>query len=170
MLARIFFIALGIGVGCAVAQGPEFVQQYMQRLGGHVDELSRFVQRLDEDATRSHITRQAAVDVMAQSDSAFLQDRGRDAQFMIGRHESLNSQQAVLSSAGPFERLAVLAQHYDSEIAVATVASYRPAVPATAEGFLLGAVGFFFGYVFGETLVRFGRWSMRRPFARPQHA
>lgn len=168
MLARIFFIVLGIGVGGSVAQGPEFVQQYMQRLGGHIDELSAYITRLDEDANQSGISRQKALDEFTRYNSLFLQSRGRDAQFMVARHDRLTLQQSTLVEAGPFERLAVFAQNYDTEIAAATMSTYRPAIPATAEGFLLGAVGFFFGYVVGEILLRFGRWGMRRTFVRAQ--
>ncbi len=57
---------------CAVAavfcQGPEFFQQYLQRLGGHLDEAKRLERQLPKVAERV-ATLTAAHDTLAKADA-----------------------------------------------------------------------------------------------------
>ena len=52
-------VALGVGVLCGAlaSQAPEFAQQYRQRLGGALDELTAIVAQFDDDARRAEIGR-----------------------------------------------------------------------------------------------------------------
>ena len=45
--ARIAAVGFGVLGGFLASQGPEFSQQYRQRLGGAIDELNRVVARFD---------------------------------------------------------------------------------------------------------------------------
>jgi hypothetical protein len=57
---------------CAVAavfcQAPEFLQQYLQRLGGHLDEVRRLDRQLPQVAERVSVLR-AAHDTLATADA-----------------------------------------------------------------------------------------------------
>ena len=56
MFTRRLAVAIGLLFALIGAQGPEFSQQYRQRLGGALDELSRIVAEFDADAARQAIT------------------------------------------------------------------------------------------------------------------
>ena len=51
-MRRWIFIGFGLICAAALTQVPTFHQQYLQRLGGHVDELARQVAALDERAEK----------------------------------------------------------------------------------------------------------------------
>ncbi|MFD0935175.1 DUF2937 family protein, partial [Methylobacterium trifolii] len=59
---RTLGLALGLLGGGLAAQGPEFAQQYAQRLGGAVDELRREIATLEADAKATGNTRDGAVE------------------------------------------------------------------------------------------------------------
>ena len=60
-IVRIAAFALGLLGAVTASQGPEFAQQYRQRLGGSIDELHRIVARFDADAAANGETRERAI-------------------------------------------------------------------------------------------------------------
>ena len=56
MFTRRLAAAIGLLFALVGMQGPEFTQQYRQRLGGALDELKRVVSAFDADAARQSIT------------------------------------------------------------------------------------------------------------------
>lgn len=152
MIGRIVAVAIGLASGAGLSQAPEFVQQYNQRLGGHMDELSGFVSRFDADAAREGLSRDQALAEFVRPGSRFLTARGADASTMIRRYERISSQKAALDRARPFERLWVFSRDMDEDIARATWNDYRPAVPVTVEGAAHAGAGFLAGLL-GAGLV-----------------
>ena len=57
MVLRAFLVSFGIVSGAGFSQFPEFSQQYLQRLGGAVDELSTVVSDFDRSAATFGMTR-----------------------------------------------------------------------------------------------------------------
>ena len=55
-LLRQFALAIGLICGLVGTQGPEFAQQYRQRLAGGVDELARVVGAFEADAREQGLT------------------------------------------------------------------------------------------------------------------
>ena len=49
-------LAIALLAGLIGSQGPEFAQQYRQRLGGAIDELNRIVANFDAEAQRENLT------------------------------------------------------------------------------------------------------------------
>ena len=58
LLIRVFAALL---TGTVFSQSVEFTQQYLQRLGGAVDELEMVVERFDAGAARAGVSRHAAL-------------------------------------------------------------------------------------------------------------
>lgn len=140
---RTLGLALGLLGGAVGAQGPEFAQQYSQRLGGTVDELRRMVSTFDTDAAATGNTRDTAVDRLRRNQDALVARRGEAARDDIARLQSLTAQQRALSEAGgPLGRLAALIRDPDMPLARATYQDYVPAVPTTADGLIAGFLGF----------------------------
>ena len=57
MFARRFALAIAVLAGLIGSQGPEFAQQYRQRLGGALEELNRIVAEFDAEVGRQNLTR-----------------------------------------------------------------------------------------------------------------
>ena len=60
-IVRVAAFALGLMGAVTASQGPEFAQQYRQRLGGAIDELRRAIARFDADAQAHGETRERAI-------------------------------------------------------------------------------------------------------------
>ncbi len=116
------------------SQLPEFFQQYLQRLGGHLDEARRQVEQFQATAAQSGLTLdQLGAKTSAASDPA-LAPLG---QVMAGanvRLETLAASERALRGASAWSRPFIFFRHFDPAIAHATLAAFRPAVPTTVEG------------------------------------
>ena len=129
--------------GAAVAsQVPEFVQQYLQRLGGHRDEAARFIH-----AAR---TQGAAV-----SESLVNAAQAR----FNALTETLNA----IAGAGDLERPLVFLRYLDVDIARATWEAFRPALPLTLAGFVYAGVGIVLGVALFNILTAPLALLRRRP-------
>ena len=78
MLARRLALAIAVLAGLIGSQGPEFAQQYRQRLGGALEELNRIVAEFDREVQRQNLTRADALKRLADNS-------GSDALSMKGR-------------------------------------------------------------------------------------
>jgi hypothetical protein len=124
---------IGAAAGAATSsQLPEFVQQYLQRLGGHRDEAFRFVQMLRSQG----IDASSAVFTLAQE-----------------RAESLARAFDTIAGAGDLGRPAVCLRYLDVDVARATLDLFKPAVPLTPAGLLYGGLGLIVGVVVVNLLL-----------------
>lgn len=140
---RTIGLALGLLGGTVAAQGPEFAQQYAQRLGGATDELRRVVTTFERDATATGNSREAALDRLRASGDPLAVRRGEAAREDIERLKTLTEQQQALATAsGPLGRMVALIRNPDLPLARATYQDYAPAVPTTADGLIAGFLGF----------------------------
>jgi len=123
------------------SQGPEFMQQYLQRLGGHLAEARRQYAQFEEIAGRAGRTvRELAAQYIANTDPSVV-GMGR----LIGETETrintLSAAEAALRDASVWERPFVFLRQLDWEIARGTSGVYKPAVPTTLEGLLYALAG-----------------------------
>ena len=160
MLHRTLTLAIGLCGAVAASQLPEFTQQYSQRLGGAVDELTRVVKRFDGDSVAVGEDRKGALARLAGS-SDELARRQSSAMFAnIMRLDALQAQQAQMAVAGPFRRIEAFLSDPDPDVAGATWNAFQPGVPATGEGVTAGGLGFLAG---GGLMLLVGRLFRRRP-------
>ena len=165
---RTFGLALGLIGAVIAAQGPEFAQQYAQRLGGAIDELRRQIETLDSDAKATGNTRESAIETLRRNADALVARRGDAVRYDIERFKSLDAQKQAVDAAGsPMGRLVAVARDPDMSVARATLKDYQPAVPTSTDGILAGLVGFFLGWGGWRVMTDFGR-SMGRRMRRPQ--
>jgi len=136
------------------AQLPEFSQQYIQRIGGAVDELTTVVADFDRDAAASDLERRQALARMNTSDDTLVRDRGTTMTRTISRYESLTAQQEQVKTAEPVLRPVVVATDADPQLLQSTWEDFRPAVPVTRDGLVWLAIGAFFGWAFMGLLTR----------------
>ncbi len=123
------------------SQVPEFIQQYLQRLGGHLDEARRMLAQFRHTAAQSGLTLDQFIhqtQANAEPSVARLGDVMADA---VTRVDQLAAAQAAIQDAGPFLRPFAFLRHLDPAIAHATWSIFRPAVPTTLEGLLYASIG-----------------------------
>lgn len=167
MIVRIFVVVAGLFGGVSASQVPEFVQQYSQRLGGAVDELTDFVQTFDKDASEHDLTRQEALQRYGKSQDPFLDRRGERVVETVQRYERLTAHKQDLETAGPFARLYVFARNFDPEFVESTYQSYEPAVPVTPEGALHAGVGLLAGMLLARLLGGLFGMFRRKVHSKP---
>lgn len=161
MLLRALTLVGGIAGAAGLSQAPEFTQQYVQRLGGAVDELDRFVAAFDADAAAVGLSRAAALQDLSQG-GAMAAKRAVTMGNTMARHEHMSRELQALRGAGPFTRSYRVARFSDTEIAANTWGAFRPAVPITPEGALCAGVGLLGGMSLVWALLALLRMPFRR--------
>jgi hypothetical protein len=125
----------------AFSQIPEFMQQYLQRLGGHLDEARRQLAQFRHAAEQSGLSLDHLItQTGANPDPAVAKLSGvmTDA---VARVEELQAAQSAIQNATLWDRPFVFLRNVDSEIARATWEIFKPAIPTTAEGLVYAAAG-----------------------------
>ncbi len=144
MFLRALTLAGGLAGAAGLSQFPEFSQQYLQRLGGKVDELTRFVEEFDADAAKVGVSREQALVDLAQGGTIGA-ERAQTMVTTIERQAKLSGALEDLRDAGPFTRAYHANAFTDSELAKRTLSDFKPALPLTFEGLVFASVGFFLG-------------------------
>ena len=160
MFRRTLALATALCGALAASQLPEFTQQYSQRLGGRIDELTLVVARFDRDSVKVGEDRQSALARLARSPDELVRLQSAAMSDNIARHARLQAQQAKMAVSGPFGRVEAFISDPDPAVAAATWDNFQPGVPATGEGAASGGVGFLFG---GGLAALIGRLFRRRP-------
>jgi Protein of unknown function (DUF2937) len=160
MIRRTLSLAIALLSALTFSQLPEFTQQYAQRLGGAIDELTRVVERFDADSVAVGEDRKGALARLARSPDELARRQSTAMTANIERLDTLEAQQAEMAVAGPFNRIIAFLSDPDPKVAKATWDSFEPAVPATGEGVASGGAGFLLG---GGLTSMLGRMFRRRP-------
>ncbi len=147
----------GLLFGAALSQFPEYSQQYVQRMGGALDELKTVVADFDTSAKTAGYSRDTALAAMTGTD--FLSARQADMTRTFARFDTLQADYLRLKDANAFQRLAYVARMRDTQIMRGTAKDFKPAVPLTTEGAGVAGIGFLFGY---GGLAGLGRKRRRR--------
>ncbi len=158
MFARRLALAIALIAGLLGSQGPEFAQQYRQRIGGALEELNRIAAEFEAQSAREHLTPSQAIGRLEQNDDPLARERGEGMARTIERAERLREQLDAMRAAGPLKRLYVMAKNFDPEIARHTLDNYEPAAPTSFEA--LSAAGL--GAVWGWAATYLFAWPIRR--------
>jgi hypothetical protein len=129
-------------VGAVVfSQAPEFMQQYLQRLGGHLAEARRQMAQFEEIARQAgKNVRELAAQYLASADPS-VASMGKIVGETQQRVDVLAASEVALRDASLWSRPFVFLRDMDSEIARGTLDVFKPAVPTTAEGFVYALLG-----------------------------
>jgi hypothetical protein len=132
---------LAVAGAVLFSQAPEFFQQYLQRLGGHLDEARRILAQFEQAAGQAGLTLADYIRrTAANTDTAV----ARLADTMAAAAERVQSLQAAhdaLRDASAWTRPFVFLRHLDWDIARGTLSVFKPAVPVTLEGGLYALAG-----------------------------
>ncbi len=164
MVGRTLALATGLVAAVAGSQVPEFAQQYRQRLGGTIDELRLAVERFDQDARNSGLTREQALNRLQAGPDPFVRRRGESEVVAETRLDRLEKHRDAMREAGPFMRVGTFLAYGDAELTGRTFKDFEPAMPVTSEGAVGAGAGFIAGYGFIRlVLAPFRRRKVAKP-------
>lgn len=147
-----------IGAGVAAvfaagsAQGPAFVQAYLQRLGGHIDEARRTVSQIQNGVAGRTVTDDGSRERLVEAFSLRVAD--------------LEAGRAAIIDAHPLWRPVVMATRADPEIARATAETFTPAMPLDPTSLIYAGFGLVLGWVVWELL----QWPVKARLRRRRAA
>jgi len=162
MLIRRLALAIGLLFALVGVQGPEFAQQYRQRLAGAIDELQRIVAEFDAEAAQHSLSPQQAMARLQSNPDPLARERGEAAEADQSRLARLQQAFADLRDAAPVSRLLTFVEEFDPDTASRTLADFEPAAPTTTEAFIVGGVT----GIIGWALTHLGALPVRRAFKR----
>jgi hypothetical protein len=123
------------------SQVPEFIQQYLQRLGGHLDEARRQLQQFQQAAAQSGLTLDRLISQTNTNADPAVAKLGGVMTAAVARVDTLETAQSAIQHASLWSRPFVFMRYLDSSIAHATWTIFKPAVPTTVEGFVYALLG-----------------------------
>ena len=153
----VFTIITALLFGSLLSQFPEFYQQYLQRLGGQLDGIRLEITDLDQRAESAQKNRFEYIRRLLENDDPIVQNEGDNLARLLGRQIKLQRTFDDLNSSNPLWRSVRFAHHFNNEIAIPTLDSFRPAIPITVEGAYYFSLGAFLGWFFSWLLGRFFR-------------
>lgn len=133
--------AICVGGAILFSQAPEFMQQYLQRLGGHLAEARRQLQQFEEVARQTGQTLDHLITTTRANADQAVAKLGGVMDGAVSRVAELSAAEVALREASPFTRPFVFLRHLDLDIAHDTWAVFLPAVPTTLEGVMYAGVG-----------------------------
>ncbi|MCK0096320.1 DUF2937 family protein [Yoonia sp. F2084L] len=134
----------GLTGAAGLSQFPEFSQQYLQRLAGQVDELTRQVVEFDQTALAEGLGREEMLQAMAETPVVAAQEAMWRRTF--ARHARLSENLMVLRDATPMQRLTLPHRMADPATVQAVWADFTPAMPLSAAGATSAGAGFLGGW------------------------
>lgn len=120
----------------SAAQGPAFVQAYLQRLGGHIDEARR---------TLGELSGGAAARIVGPG-----QTRDRLVDAFTERLDELEATRTSIETASLLWQPVVLAFEADRDIMTATADGFTPGLPLDGAGLIYALAGLALGWAVWE--------------------
>lgn len=125
----------------AFSQVPEFIQQYLQRLGGHLDEARRQLRQFQQAAMQASLTLDRLIAQTSANADPAVARLGDVMTRAITRVDTLETAQSAIQNASLWSRPFALLHHVDPTVARATWTIFQPAVPTTVEGLVYALFG-----------------------------
>ncbi|MES1194692.1 MAG: DUF2937 family protein [Opitutus sp.] len=123
------------------SQAPEFMQQYLQRLGGRLDEARLHVLQFQHTAAESGLTLERLISQTTANADPAVARLGGVMTAAIARVGTLEQAQTAILHASLWARPFVFLRNFDPAIARSTWSIFRPAVPTTLEGLVYALLG-----------------------------
>jgi hypothetical protein len=148
----------------ACAQLPEFMQQYLQRLGGHLDEARRQLESFARVARESGLSLADYIARLSANADAPVAKTGGVIRDLAARVDELAAAERALRETSAWTRPFVFLRDLDRDIAGGTWGVFRPAVPTTLEGLMYAAAGVVLALAIYHAAVKWplARWRAAR--------
>ncbi|MEQ8605022.1 MAG: DUF2937 family protein [Marivibrio sp.] len=146
-MKRTLLTAFALIVALLASQVPEFRQQYLQRLGGALDEVTRQVAALDERAQAAGLERYAYLRRLLGNPDPIVVREGEALLDLVSRKRRLETAIARIEDAPAYLHVVQIVLNLEPEVASAALEDYVPAAPLSLSGLFHAFVGFFVGYL-----------------------
>ncbi|EBA12564.1 DUF2937 family protein [Roseobacter sp. CCS2] len=164
-MIRVLCLIGGLTGAAGLSQFPEFSQQYMQRLGGQVDELTRQVVDFDQTALADGMGREEMLQAMAETPLVASQEPMWRRTF--ARHARLSENLMILRDASPMERLMMPHRMADTATVQAVWDDFSPAMPLSVAGAAAAGTGFLGGWMAFAALLGAFALPFRKKASQP---
>jgi hypothetical protein len=145
-----------VGGAIVFSQFPQFMQQYTQRLSGHLSELDLQVKLMQNAAEASSLSLNAYIQKFLQSNSEPAFNRqGEIMQQVMDRFQNLSAALKSFQDASLYKRPFVFITHLNGDIAGDTWTTFQPGIPTTLEGLVYAFVGMLAGIIFFYAIRKF---------------
>jgi hypothetical protein len=142
-LGRLFSV-----IGAVIlSQFPNFVQAYLQRLGGHLDEIRRVLSQYESAAKATGKTLKDYINIHLNSNSPEIVKTGQIISDHVSRADHLDKSLSAVTHAGPFSKFISFVSNADWTIARETLSNYTPGLSFTLESVLYGLAGIIIGMI-----------------------
>jgi hypothetical protein len=168
MFRRLVDGIFAIAGAAVLSQFPEFFRQYLQRLGGRLDQAALHEARIAAAAREHGLSIADFVQHLTANADAVVRSEGQNVLAALADVERLRVAYGVLAAAQPFERPLVWVRHFDEGVARATLDQFVPAVPLSTEGLLYAGLGMVIGLALLAGIERTA-WALTR-VARPRRS
>jgi hypothetical protein len=129
-----------------LSQFPQFYGQYMQRLGGHLDEARGAYEQYVKAAADAGLSIEDYILEHLNSTSEVFRSSGRVIENLVIRFYELEQSYNALEGANIYNRWFVFLKEVDWSIAAGTWDSFVPGVPTTIEGLVYALAGLLVGW------------------------
>lgn len=133
-----FFAVAGAFIG---SQIPVYMQQYTQRLSGHLAELSHWIQEMTKVAALSEKSLEQYIEKFIQSSDPDFSRQGELMQAVVQRWEDFSQTLHHLAEAPVYSKAFVFFSEIKYEIARHTVYQFQPGISLTLEGMAYALAG-----------------------------
>lgn len=162
MISRLANSAAAALGALSLSQFPEFYQQYLQRLGGRLEQALVQEARYYAAAKDAGLTIEQYINRFLTAFDEVVQNEGAIIQATLADAHELREALQTLSAAAPFERPFVFLSHLDQQTMNAAFDAFRPALPITSEGLVYAGVGILIGVALWAGCERCGKVAIRR--------
>ena len=146
-MLRSLHIAFALLCAALGSQLPAFHDQYLQRVGGALDELSQQIEALDARAQEAGLQRYDYIRRFYDNSDTVIQGEGTAMLATIARQKRLQEVETRLKDVSWYMLAVELVFHLEPDIALNTAKNFTPAIPLSISGFAHAFFGFFFGYL-----------------------
>ena len=128
-------------------QFPQFIVQYKQRLGGHVDELSAIIKQYAEVANLNGKSVQEYINLFLDSGKSEFISTGKLMSLNLQRFDYLSNALNDLMSATGFTQFFTFLKTVDYEIFSATLSNFTPGISFNFETLIYIFMGAIVGFI-----------------------
>ncbi len=139
-----------------LSQFPAFYDQYLQRLGGRLDQARIDIVRIEDAARQEHLSIEAYIAVFLGDEKSPVRRQGHVMQAQFSAFTRLEAAFTALRDASTVARPLRFAKHVENKTARAALTNFQPALPLGTEGLtygLIGMLGGLLGARMGERAV-----------------
>lgn len=125
----------------AMSQLPIFMQQYTQRLGGHVEELASLLQLLQQNAALSNKSLEEYIHKFRTNGDPDFALQGEFMSGIAARWHELNTLLDQLTQSTLWAKPFVFFHGFQGSIFHSTLETFQPGINLTAEGLIYAGLG-----------------------------